>query len=48
MTEYDDQDFYTRKQYVRYNVTPNLSNTATDTAIVAYGAILGGAFSPPV
>lgn len=48
VTEYDDVDFYTRKRYVRYNVTPDLSHTATDTAIVAYGAVLGGAAKTPV
>lgn len=48
VTEYDDVDFYKRKRYVRYNVTPNMSASGTDTTLLAYGAILGGAARPPV
>lgn len=36
-----------RKQYVRFNVTPNLSAGATDTALFATTVILGGASTLP-
>ena len=37
-----DVDLEGKKQYVRYNFTPNLSAGATDTAIVASCVSLGG------
>ena len=37
--------FETRARYVRYNVTPDLSNTGTDTASVAVTVVLGGAYN---
>lgn len=42
-----DLDLSARKQYVRYNVTPDLSHTSTDTVVFAANAILGGARSLP-
>ena len=36
-----------RKRYVRFNVTPDLSNTATDTLAWRAAAILGGANTLP-
>lgn len=35
-------DLQGKKRYVRYNVTPDLSNTATDTCAVVGIAVLGG------
>lgn len=37
-----------RKQYVRYNVTPDLSHSGTDTAEHAAVLVLGGADASPV
>lgn len=37
--------YETRARYVRYNVTPDLSNTATDTASIACVVVLGGAYN---
>lgn len=36
-----------KKRYVRYNITPDLSATGTDTAVWTAAAILGGAEALP-
>lgn len=36
-----------KKRYIRFNFTPNLSHTSTDTAVVAGTAVLGGADKLP-
>lgn len=36
-------DFAGRKKFIRFNFTPDLSHTSTDTAVVSLAAILGGA-----
>lgn len=38
-----DQDLTALKQYVRYNVTPDLSAGATDTAVLGLVFVAGGA-----
>jgi hypothetical protein len=43
MLELADPNFASRKQWVRYNYTPDLSAGATDTFVTALSAILGGA-----
>lgn len=42
------ESFEVRSQNVRYNVTPNLSAGATDTATIATVVVLGGAERLPV
>lgn len=42
-----DLDLAARKRYVRYNVTPDLSHTSTDTVVFAATVVLGGARSLP-
>lgn len=37
-----------RKRYLRFKVTPNLSASGTDTAVISAAVILGGAESAPV
>lgn len=43
-----DIDLTGKKQYVRFNITPDLSNTATDTVVWAANAVLGGARAQPL
>lgn len=42
-----DVDLSGLKQYVRFNLTPDLSASGTDTMVVSYVAMLGGARSLP-
>ncbi len=44
----EDTGFKSRKQYVRYNFTPDLSASGTDTAVSELTAVLGGADRGPV
>ena len=36
------------KRYIRFNVTPDLSATGTDTAAIQWGVVLGGYYSNPI
>lgn len=45
--EIKDTGFSSRKQWVRYNFTPELSNTATDTVVANLVATFGGPDSMP-
>lgn len=42
------ESYEVRSRYIRYNVTPNLSASGTDTAKVAVIAVMGGANTLPV
>ena len=43
-----DDKFESRKRYIRYNITPNLSASGTDTVHWGAVCILGDAFEVPV
>jgi len=43
-----DENLKGRKRYVRYNITPDLSHSGTDTLTWAAALVLGGAVDKPV